>query len=742
MVAGMLRVVRILLAFAIVLSVVLLPGSVGAQQADTCDLVDSFGVADPEGLESAIDVAEEQTGVDFVVFAAQELEPGQDFTSATFGGCVEAFNSPGDLADGTVLLALVVDSRDLEFTFGADLENRLEDDADQIFETMIAFFQNGEFGAGLTAGMGAAAQGLETEPANVLGWVAGGVAGTAIIGGGGVALASTRRKNKAQSADAKARFEEASSQVTEVQAHWYDLEQRATIIEGRLAGSSLERLGESQEVAAEASRKLYDEWSPVSDFDADDVAKLADEPRREALAAAGRSLAVITGTKAKVDELEVVLDHYDGAADEMGRIHSTALNRLADGRTAAAARTAEGWNMAAGERRIKEVEMALGHVDPYALRIDVDQMNEVLMPLAKEAESLATDIENLEERRDSTAARRSAVASEVAGQRERLVHSRSMVDRWEMEHARQSFDEVLSHNDEAAKQLVRAAASIQRAEDIGELPRDLGVIRSVTADLDEADAAVDLADVLLDEIDELDVLLDTALRDAPAVVEAAIASVNALVAYESANRFDLPAASEQIAMELLETLREAEAALALTPSDSVGALELAEEIEEDVDESLASFKAKVAERERHRNQALTELRSARVAVDRADRYVDSHMFSGRQSKNGQAQIDEMRLQLGQLASTAPTHPQEAMDGAKAIANIADQIYHDAQARQNNRNRGGSIILGGGTRRSSTRSSRSGRSRSSGRSSSRGRSSSSRRSSSRSRSSSRGRRGKF
>ena len=732
------RIFRTMAAISLCAGAVLAPSVPVGAQADSCDdLIDLYGVADPDGLRSAIADAEAETGIDFHVFAIDTLAAGQDLDAASFANCPGAYIVPGEVANDTVVLAVSVETRDFNVVYGENLRNRLDDDVDVIFERMAAWFQNGDFGQGLSAGVDEAVDGLATEPSNTLGWVVGGVGVAAGIGGAGAGVAAVRRKNQREKAEAAARYDAASSEVTEVQARWYDAEQSASLLGGRLTGVSLERLEQAQNDAAVASRRLYDAWSPVSELDGTAVAELDDAAQSQAFSHVAAAATIAKENAADLQAFETTLAEFDGSVEELATLHTHGTGRIAAGRAAAVTRSAEGWDVAAADQRLDQLDAALGRIDAFALRLDVDTLRPTLAPLVTEADSIATDLEQLDERRDAAALRRSTVGSEADGQLHRVAAAGEMIDRWKLAHSLDSFDDFLQHPAEAAKQLERAQQHLVSANNIGDIPRSVGVLRDVTADLDAADVAVDLADELLDELDELDVDLAAALRDAPEAVVEARAEVQVLNDFVSAKKLDLAPPAHEFAREVAEDLAEAEAALGQSPPDSLLAIALAEDIGEEVDTKLATFKARVDERERVRNAAVTQMRAAQNAIDRADRHVDSHVFSGRQSKNAQGEVDRLRAEFASMSSHVQTDPERVLSESQRIANIADQIYTTAQNRQR-RNSGGGVVLGAGSGRRGYRSS-STRSRSRSRSSSRSRSRSRARSSSRR---SGGRRGKF
>ena len=723
-----------LVAILLSAGVLVVPASALGAQTDACDdLVDLYGVDDPDSLRSAIADAEAETGIDFHVFTTDDLAAGQDLDAASFANCSGAYIVPGEVADDTVVLAVSVESRDFNVVYGENLRGRLDDDVDAIFERMAAWFQNGDFGQGLQAGVDETVDGLATEPSNTVGWVVGGVGIAAAAAGGGAAVTAVRRKNKREREAAAAEYDKASSEVTEVQARWYDAEQKASLLAGRLTGSSMDRLETAQTEAAHASRRLYEAWSPVSELEGAQVAEFDETSRAEAFQHIHAAGAIAKENTIALQRFEIALTELDGSVDEMGVLHAATSDRIAAGRRAASMRSGEGWNVTAASQRLDQIEKSLGHIDAFALRIDVDEMKPTLEPLAKEAESIAADLEELDQRRDDATTRRSTVASEVAGQLGRIGSAGTMIDTWKITHAAGSFDEVLSYPGEAAKQLERAQQHLNEADAVGEIARDVGVLREVVADLDAADVAIDLADELLDDLDALDVDLTTALEEAPRAVAEARADAKLLSDYVSANRSDLATTAGATAQEIAADIVEAEAALGQSPPDSLLAIELAEDVGDDVADQLRKFKATVAERERLRNSAQAQLRSARNAIERADRHVNSHMFSGRQTKNAQGQINGLRYEFNELSNEVQTNPERVISRARAMTDIADQLYDEAQRRQR-ASRGGGVVIGGGGYGASRSRSRS-RSRSSGGSRSRSRSrSSSRRSG--------GRRGKF
>lgn len=693
---------RASVALVAILGLLLLTMSPASAQVDACaDLHDSFGVSDTAGLESAISAAESESGVDLTVFIFDSLAGGQDLEDASRLVCPEAFESPGDVADGKVILAVSVSDRLSAVDYGDDLNERLDDDASDIRGRMNSFFQDGQIGAGMASGVGGTVEGLDTTPPDYATPIGAGVLGTAAVVGGGAWLYTRNRTRRNQADTARSIFRDAATRVTNVQARWYDVEQEATVTGGRITGAAMARLDQAQLEAAEASRRLYETWSPVSEVTPDDVAKMGDDDRSEVLAHVNGALGVVEEAEEKTSALEATVEELRGKPDALATMHRNAAEQIAAGLAAAEQRAAEGWEVASGRTRLAELSANLDAVDPFAMRIDVDTVERDLAPVVDEVASVAGDLDALEERHEETGRRRGNLSAEIEGQRGRVMQLRATMHEWSQEHASASFEELLGHPDEAERQLARAAASVDAAQQVGEIPRDIGIMRMVNAELDKAQSAIDLADELLDEGDELDVLLAAAKEGASGAVANSADNARLLINYVREHRNDVPGRAPEIAQRVHELQERAELGLRVTPPDYLLAMELAGQVESIVNTELAEFKTTVGERQRLRSQAMTAVRSASVAVDRADRHVQTHMFSSRANREAQASIDRLRAALNQSVQAIDSDPETSQSSAASIEQQADDIYREAQRRQRRHGGGfgggfgGGIILGGG-----------------------------------------------
>ena len=678
---------------------------VGAQEA--CDLIDEIGVADAAGLRAAVQAAEDSTGVDFAVYATPGLSSSGSNLEAILAGevsvaCPQIFDSPNNVADNVVILAVSLEERLTVFAYGDDLDERLDDDANDIIGRMNVFFANGEIGAGLSSGLGGAVEGLDTVPTSAGGAIAGGVLGTAVVVGGGAWLYTRRRTATARGEVAGGSFADASSKVSAVQARWYDAEQEAVVVGGRITGNAMSRMNTAQTEAAEASRALYEAWSPVSEVMADDVARMSIEDQREVNGHAKEALDQVDLASEKVRVLEELMDELRGKPDELATMHREAHERITSGLNAADAREAEGWAVASGRDRLAELAQNLDRLDPFALRIDVDLLGADLEPVAAEIASVAGDLETLADRHEQTGIRRNDMAAEIQGQRGRVMQLRARIHAWQSEHASASFEALLSHPDESDKQLDRAEQSHMAAQSLGDIPRDLAAMRTANSELDKAETAIDLADELLDEMDELDVLLDAAKAGASAAVAAAADDARVLINYIDEHRNDVPSRAPDVARQVAAAQQEAEASLRVSPPDYLRAMELAGKVESIVETELDDFETNVAQNQRKRHSAESELRSASVAVDRADRHVQSHMFSSSRDREAQGAIDKLRSDLNAAKVKIDIDPAGAEADARRIEQSADQIYREYQRRQRHNGRGGfgggfggGIIVGGG-----------------------------------------------
>lgn len=683
------------------------PLAAGAQ-ADACDLTDELGtLTDESGLRAAIQSAEEETGVDFAVYATDQVVAGNGSLESRMAGQVRAacpaiFESPGNMADNTVLLAVSTNDRFTVVSYGDDLDNQLDDDSNDIVDRMNGFFANDEISAGLASGVGGTVEGLSTTPANYTVPVGGGILGTAALVGGGAWIYTKNRTRSSRGAVASDRFAASSKRVTDVQARWYDAEQEATIVGGRITGNAMSRLNTAQLGAAESSRTLYEAWSPVSEVTPDDMAGYSIDDQKIVEGHVQDALSLVEDAETKVGALEDIIEELRGKPDELASLHRQTSERIRSGLNAADTREAEGWQVDSGRTRLAELAAALDLLDPMAMRIDVDLMEGDLAPIAEEVASVAGDLESLEAHHAETLVRRTNIGPEISGQRGRVMQLRATMHNWAAEHSTDSFDNVLGHPDEADRQLARAEQSALASESFGEIPRDLAAMRSVNAELDKAQSSIDLADELLDELDELDVLLAAAKDGATAAVAASADDARLLINYVREHRNDVPSRAPEVAQRVNQMQDAAEGALRSNPPAYLRAMELAGQVESIVNTELGEFETTVGERERMRNQALSEVRSASVAVDRADRHVQSHMFSSRQAKQAQVDIDELRSKLMAASERASTDPARATKDAQQIEITADELYREAQRRQRHNGRGGfgggfggGIIIGGG-----------------------------------------------
>lgn len=698
-----------LVALWLVASVVAVGSSpAGAQEA--CDLIDDYGaLSDAAGLAAAIQSAEAETGVDFAVYATDMLPEGPESLDARMAAevriaCEPVFESPANVADNTVLLGVSVGDRHTVVSYGDDLDERLDDDANDIVSRMNDFFSNGEISAGLASGVGGTVEGLDTTPPDYATPIGVGVVGTAAVVGGGAWLYARRRTHKSAGEVARSTFEGSSGRVTDVQARWYDAEQEAVIVGGRITGAAMARLDAAQVVAAEASRTLYEAWSPVSEVTGEGVAGMGEEHRAEVEAHVLAALAVVEDAEEKTGALEAVIEELRTKPDDLAALYRTAEEKIRVGLSAGEQRATEGWIVESAQQRLADLSGLLSGMDPFSMRIDVDEIEKRLQPVVDEIDSVAGDLEALEARHAETGQRRGLMDAEIEGQRGRTMQLRAKLSTWATEHATASFEELLGHPDEAERQLGRAEASVHAARQIGEIPRDVKIMRMVNAELDKAQAGVDLADELLDEGDEMDVLLSAAREGAGSAVAGSADDAQLLINFVFEHRSDVPTRAADVAARVGDLQSAAESALRLNPADYLLAMELAGQIESIVNTELTEYQATVGERERVRNQARTAVRSAKVAVDRADRHVQSHMFSSRADRDAQQSIDSLRRDLDQTVVALESDPATAEKAAQSIERAADDIYREAQRRQRYRGgpfgggfAGGVIIGGGGFR---------------------------------------------
>ena len=144
-----------------------------------------------------------------------------------------------------------------------------------------------------------------------------------------------------------------------MQASWFDAEQEATIVDGRVTGTAMARMNTAQLEAAESSRSLYEAWSPVSEVTADDMAGYSLDDQKEVEGHVAEALGLVEDAETKVGALEQVIEDLRGMPDTLLEQHRIAGDRIASGLDAAEARAAEGWQVDSGRKRLAELAAAL-----------------------------------------------------------------------------------------------------------------------------------------------------------------------------------------------------------------------------------------------------------------------------------------------------------------------------------------------------------------------------------------------
>ena len=145
-----------------------------------------------------------------------------------------------------LVLAVSVGDRFTAFSYGDDLDERLDDDSADIVNRMNTFFADGAISAGLSSGVGGAVEGLDTVPPDYATPIGAGVVGTAAVVGGGAWLYTRRRTQRGRADESARLFELSSTRVTDVQARWFDAEQAATMVGDRITGGAMARLDAAQ----------------------------------------------------------------------------------------------------------------------------------------------------------------------------------------------------------------------------------------------------------------------------------------------------------------------------------------------------------------------------------------------------------------------------------------------------------------------------------------------------------------
>jgi uncharacterized membrane protein YgcG len=266
------------------------------------------------------------------------------------------------------------------------------------------------------------------------------------------------------------------------------------------------------------------------------------------------------------------------------------------------------------------------------------------------------DVEHaLAELRSDAPGSSKAVHGNVAEARKRLeIASRSAAD----------GRMALERGDRAAA--ARAAKASQEA--LGQATGLLAAIEREVAALNEARGAV-----------------DAAMAQARADMDVATAAVGS--ATETDQRGALAEAASKLEM--------AEAAIAGTPRDVVLAYRLAREAESTADDIVARVREGDERRAKERAAADAAIRSAELALDRADQFIAGrHHGVGRRPRTALSEADAA---LGRARALEDTDPKAAMAEARRATELADEAYRRAQldfSATEQAGYGGTVVIDG------------------------------------------------
>ena len=707
-------------------------GPITSAAAQVCDdLNDRFGVADAQGLIDEINRVEAETGANVVVYATDVLQT-DTLENDIRAICPASFGpEAADGADGTIIVGVSVGDRLSLVNYGLDYADSITaGEAETIREGMGDFFRDDDYSGGLASAVsalgeeivdGAAGQSGGDAPlagpedaegsgsgstnsgsgsSGLSGGLIGGIAGVGGVGAlglGGAYLVSQRKKREAARTAARSRYENLDRRVSEVQSRWFDAEAEAELFSTRYAGSSVERLNTVRATATTASDQLSETWRPMETMNAGAIDEYTDAELEElgatlttidpVLAHAEEATGALATTTAEIGTTD------DGLAQRIATLHES----IATARATCDERASAGWTVDAARTRLTELEGQITAIDLDARPLDVDATHETMTTIEADTAEVNEFVATLEDQLREADERRHQARVEYDTHRSRHGQLVERIQRWRTEHAAASFERLIDYPDQVAAELAAAEPRLAQIESVGTLPRDAGPIRSVVRELDVIEEAMEDADDLLDEADDLDVTLASVKVEAPKLVAEAQEALNELGQYRSLHRQDL-AASAGSSGEVERQLELATRALQERPPNFAFAAGYARDAAAAADAALAQAAAEVDRRNQVRRAAQSSVRDAELAIQRADRHVTSHVFSGRWDRQASQQLDSLRSSLRRIAQSIGDDPDRAYRDAEAIEDSAEEIYNEARRRQRQRQYqggGGGLVIGGG-----------------------------------------------
>ncbi len=693
------------------------PVLVETDRVDALAISDHIATLDPDTL--------------WVVRAYDSTEPAA--LVDTLGEVVEAcFTADGLITSNLVALAVAIDDRRTEIRYGSDRVAAVEPNLELILEEMADRFREGDYDAGLVAGLDAADVSIETlategdgagvgeQPAGTdeggagdgaadgspagessddgipTGWLVGPAVVAAAGLGGGAAIRRRRRLNAARQALADSSAEP-KVKVGVSRERLASLGNHLDVWERRVTGRSLVSLQERRDAVRRGSASLDRSTSLFNAATPEGIGKASQAELAEGrgrLDELNESLAELDDS---IERLTVLGEQFDRLRLTLPTKRALLLDELDDADRLADERRDAGWVVEEPVRALRDTRASVEALDVESFALDLLELSDTLEQREADLFAAEHDLQTLPDRMAS-----------LQAWSDRLVES-SAVERRRVDQAEADFTEIARHHAApswrwAVDHPATAGAWIERSESL----RVAGLQQATASQAWDAagrqleSAGMDLikADEILDDVDTLIVNLRTARTEAPAIVEGAKDQLVELMDFVDRHDDDLPARFDVVPNEAAASVAAMAAELRRPVANHLLVAQTGTRLTHQIDALFHEAREEHQRMVALRREARRQVDRARRAIERADRSLGWELF---RSSDGRA-LKDLEAKLAGL----PADPEAQIARASAIADSATRLRERINARRRRNNswiviggagggsgRGGSTTSGGG-----------------------------------------------
>jgi chromosome segregation ATPase len=458
------------------------------------------------------------------------------------------------------------------------------------------------------------------------------------------------------------------------------LEQQCASTEHVLTGAALTRLNDLRAVArdagsaVEASVQLLRRAAPDgidhADHDQLDAAEARVNELIKAVSTHDQALSTLDRAARRLEELRGTLP----AKVELLR------EELADSRTLAAQRAAEGWRTEDLVARLDRIETDLAAVDLTPLRLDLDTLSQRVEQDEADLFTARHSLQTLAERKAGLESWAEQLGQTIQMQRQRARAATAELERLETIHDRASFASLIDNPSVAFDELDGAEA-VRAAALAGPLASQEWDLAG--RQLEEAGLHLFRADAELDEIDKTSIELADARARAGRTLEEAQRALDEVTAFVDAHDEDLGPRFDTEPAALRSALSGLGAELRRSRPNYLRVLQTSEQAIAGLHHLMEEAQDEQSRVAALRRQAAQEKDWAVAAVARARQALGWQLFAS----NDAHELDELEEALGAL-------PQDLEARIEAARVITERAQHIEMRIISRRRRGGVWIVGG------------------------------------------------